>query len=96
MDQNRLTQVCVLCTCADNLALPAFVCHTPLLPQSISSARRAANLQRWVCCCGSMLGQTDRKTQYRFILDPAPHSVRTVATSEQFSPVGLSAGIFLK
>jgi len=81
MDQNRLTQVCVLRTCADNLALPAFACHTPLLPQSISSARRAhsckpaaVGLLPWVHA------GTNRKTQYRFI-DPAPHTVRTVATS---------------
>ena len=35
----------------------------------------AANLQQRVCCRGSVLGQTDGRTPYRFI-DPAPRTTR--------------------
>jgi len=44
----------------------------------------AASLQQRVCCCGPMLGQTDRETNgHRTVtctVDPAPHTMMAVLT----------------
>jgi len=45
----------------------------------------AASLQQRVCCCGVMLGQTDRETNghrtVRYTVDPAPHTMMAVLTT---------------
>ena len=66
---------------ADFVSLPAFARRMPPLQQSsnrsnlLPSGPTAANVLRWVCCCGPTLqetegrtdGRTEGRTPYRFI-----------------------------
>ena len=64
--------------------LPAFAGHTPHCCVPCSNRLISpANLQQWVCCCGSTLGHTDGHAPDR-CTDPAPHRMQAVPIRQTY------------